>query len=156
MKQLKIDVKESYTWVIENFKKELHEAKQFKSAKRLKHEFYLCQYRFIITFYLSGSNGNASYSSLFVHLIGGKYDGALQWPFTKTVKISLLRQGRSPGNFLPNITKRILILPQNAGKPRQEKSNKGGGFERFVTHHCLNFGDFTKDGKLYLKIELED
>ena len=156
MKRLKIDVKESYTWVIENFKKELHEAKQFKSAKRLKHEFYLCQYRFIITFYLSGSNGNASYSSLFVHLIGGKYDGALQWPFTKTVKISLLRQGQSPGNFLSKITKRILILPQNTGKPRQEKSNKGGGFERFVTHHCLNFGDFMKDGKLYLKIELED
>ena len=156
MKRLKTDVKESYTWVIENFKKELCEAKQFKSVKCLKHEFCLCQYRFIITFYLSGSNGNASYSSLFVHLVGGKYDGVLQWPFTKTVKVSLLHQERSPGVFLPNDTRRILILPQNAGKPRQKKSNNGGGFERFVTHDHLHGGDFMKDGKLYLKIDLED
>ena len=156
MKRLKTDVKESYTWVIENFKKELHEAKQFKSAKRLKHEFYLCRYKFVITFYLSGSNGNASYSSLLVQLIGGKFDGVLQWPFTKMVKVSLLYQGRSPGTFLTNITRRILMLPQNTAKPRQEKSNKVGGFERFVTHANLHGGNFMKDGKLYLRIELED
>lgn len=48
------------------------------------------------------------------------------------------------------------MLPQNTAKPRQEKSNKVGGFERFVTHANLYGGNFMKDGKLYLKIELED
>ena len=72
-------VSNSYTWVVNNFKSKLMEAKKWKCSKWLDSElFYLSQYRFGINLYLTGENGNASRVSLYVYLAEGKFDGVLQ------------------------------------------------------------------------------
>ena len=151
-----MDVSNSYTWVVNSFKSKLMEAKKWEYFKSLDSElFYLSQYRFGVYLYLTGGNGDSSHVSLYVYLAGGKFDGVLQWPFVKCVRITVLRQGQSSSNV--NGLMRVMFPSEYSRKPCGEGYyNDGYGRENFITHADLLAGGFLKDGKIYLKIELED
>ena len=151
-----MDVSNGYTWVVNNFKSKLTEAKKWKYFKSLDSElFYISKYRFGVNLYLTGGNGNPSHVSLYVYLAGGISDGVLEWPFVKCVRITVLRQGQSSSNV--NGLMRVTFLLEYSRKPcGQGYFNDGYGHEKFMAHADLLAGGFLKDGKIYLKMQLED
>ena len=142
--------------VVKNFKRKLLEAKKWKYFKCLDSElFYLSQYRFDINLHLTGGNGNSSHVSFYAYLAGGKFDGVLQWPFVKCVRITVLCQGQSSSNF-DGLMRVRFPLEYSRKLFGEGYFNDGYGHENFITHGDLLTGGFLKDGKIYLKIELEE
>ena len=73
----------------------------------------------------------------------------------KCVRITVLRQGQSSSNVDGLLTVRFPL--EYSRKPcDQGYCNDGYGRENFITYAKLLAGGFLKDGKIYLKIELEE
>ena len=97
--------------------------------------------------------------SVYVYLTKGMNDDNLSWPFTGEVTITLLNQLADENHHT-----RSVSFPQDHQASRRvvrsERSSKGYGWSKFISHDKLDFDatlncQYLKDDCLYFRIEVQ-
>ena len=114
------------------------------------------EYKFGIRVYLSGvDNGRGRYVAIFVHMMKGKHDDFLQWPFIGTITLSMLDRNCARNNNFSQIlqaTPNVSVFQ----KPKEAICPKGCGFVKFAPIGQVFGPHYIKEDKLFLKIEFSD
>lgn len=140
---------ESMTFEIAEFQK-----KKDDNAAFLSPTFYtsLNGYHMRVKVYVNGSgDGKGTHLSVFVHILKGKHDDYLSWPFLGKVNFSLLNQVSDSGHVeqLISFTK---DMNASVGCSR--------GFRKFIPHNMLPYNSlhdtqYIKDDKLYFRVKVK-
>ena len=152
-KVMKMKKARSFMWKIQNFSEQLRQAKERGTFKIVKSDpFYTesCGYKMQLLLYPNGNgSGQNTHISVFLSEIEGEYDSLLSWPFTTSVKFTLIDQQRFLGQnidshfFKYNVTER----PEKNGS-----SSLGLGVPEFVTHEKLKTRRYLVDDILFLRV----
>lgn len=97
--------------------------------------------------------GRGTHVAAFIHLMEGKYDDILVWPFVGRITISILEQ--SDVGAGDHIIKIVQAKP-NLGafqKPDDAICSTGCGFVKFAPIEVFFGPQYVKNDKLFLKIE---
>ena len=99
----------------------------------------------------------AIFVSVFVHLMQGKNDDNLPWPFTGMIAITLLNQLGDENHYALG-----FLFPQDDEASRKvvggERALKGYGYQQFILHDRLEKAPsckYLKDDCLYFRIEVQ-
>ena len=113
-------------------------------------------YKVRLSIYLNGTGkGKGTHMSLFLDLMPGEYDDAIQWPFDKSITFSVIHQDDKDKSY-----KKQLIL-QNNDKALQtmKKPVTDGGSNReyseFLSLQKLHDEGFVKEDTLYVFCEID-
>ena len=109
------------------------------------------EYKFGIRVYLNGVDNVA----IFVHMMEGEHDDLLQWPFTRTITLSILDRSGAKHNDISQI---MQATPNVSAfqRPREAICRKGYGFVKFAPIEQVFGLHYVKKDKLFLKIEFSD
>ena len=107
-------------------------------------------YKMRLCAYANGcDDGEATHVSVFVHLVKGKYDDQLKWPFRGDVTIQLLNQSRDEGHWEMMVPFDDTAGDEYAGRVvGQARASSGWGYTKFISHTELN-----TENKDYLKYD---
>ena len=107
----------------------------------------------------SNCAGGKNHLAVYVHIVCGRHDDQLVWPFLGEVKIELLNQ-RQNGRHHER-TVRWINTKESAKKPSAGSENEGLGFSLFISHSALETLDsstesdseelYYKTSRMYLK-----
>ncbi|CAI2348694.1 unnamed protein product [Caenorhabditis sp. 36 PRJEB53466] len=146
-------------WKIDNLQQRTNEAKSganttIFSVPFMSHRF---GYKMMACACLFGDGTSAGKSiSLYVLLLKGEFDPTLEWPFNRTVKISLLDQNPRPEERV-NITyvidpRKLRANEKFLARPRGER-NAAFGSQSFCSLAILQ--NYVKDDTIYVKIDID-
>ena len=95
---------------------------------------YLGGYRMQLRVYPNGiDNGKDTHLSLYCHLMPGKNDDSLKWPFKGTISVSILNQIEDSEHFNIELWSSHHVVPDAvAKKPVGIRNEKGWGYSQFV------------------------
>ena len=113
-----------------------------RTAKEGKHEFYYMRpfythlggYRMQLRVYPNGKdNGKDTHMSVYCHVMPGKNDDSLKWPFKGTIDVSILNQVEDREHFDKVLWSSHHVVPDAvAKKPVDVRNEKGWGYSQFV------------------------
>ena len=117
-------------------------------------------YKMCLHIYPNGSgDGEDTHVSLYVCLMSGKYNDALEWPFQGEITMELLNQLEDE-----NHKKRVTTLNETTPLSSTQKVvgkryGKGRGYSKFISHFDLSFSSFLncqylKDDALYFRVSV--
>ena len=148
-----------FIWKIDNYSSQMELAiNSDEESAIFSSSFYTSQYGYKLKLkaYLNGRDrGRGTHLSLYIIIMKGDYDALLDWPYNMKVTFYLLdqsdeRQHRShtlsPNLSMPNI-KVVFNRPKG-------KENLGIGNPCFVSHEILESGNFVKEDRIFVKLEL--
>ena len=149
----------SFTWKIDDFTKQLQDAKQEDRDITLSSDpFYthVGGYRIKLRLYPNGyCIGKGTHLSVYMAIMKGKFDAVLTWPFNWEYTFTLLDQK-------PDQTKRkdvVYSLTPDISKSSYQRptkdENKAIGNPKFVSHEILQSENYVVDGVLFIKFEVE-
>ncbi|XP_047136085.1 TNF receptor-associated factor 4 isoform X1 [Hydra vulgaris] len=144
----------AFIWSIDNIASRI--SKDHKSSKEqdiCSSPFYSAPfgYKLFLQIYLNGYGEYRGKSiSLFLHIMKGEYDNLLDWPFTKTIKMSLLDQSESREH------KTFIIDPHSNNpeyftKPVSQSKRVGC----IIPHRILSNHGLTMDNTIMIKCEIQ-
>ncbi|CAL2037637.1 unnamed protein product [Caenorhabditis brenneri] len=146
-------------WRIDKLQQRTNEAKSganttIFSAPFMTHRF---GYKMMACACLFGDGSSAGKSiSLYVLLLKGEFDPTLEWPFNRTIKISLLDQQPRPEERV-NISyvidpRKLKANEKFLARPRGER-NAAFGSQSFCSLAILQ--NYVKDDTIYVRIDVE-
>ena len=94
-------------------------------------------------------SGKGTHVSVFAHLLRGKYDTKLKWPFAGKVTVTLLNQERDDDHY-----KIIMILPSTENIRPGTARNKVG-YSKYIPHSKVESNIYLRDDTLYFKVSVE-
>ena len=109
-------------------------------------------YHMQVYMYSNGvGSGEDKYVSVYVHILEGKYDAELKWPFVGNITVQILNQLEDSGHYeiILHMTKEIHFVVRN---------NKG--YIKFITHSELGYDiikntQYLKDDTLYFRVSVD-
>ena len=117
-------------------------------------------YKMSLHIYPNGSgDGEDTHVSIFVCLMSGKYDDALEWPFQGEITVELLNQ-LEDNNHKKRVIKFNEYTPLSSTQRVMEKQyGNGRGYHKFISHPDLIFVSFQncqylKDDALYFRVSV--
>ena len=148
----------SSLWKIDNVEDALKMATVDPNKARYGKPFYTEPYGYLIRpkLLLNGSRQkDRSHISVFVQLLKSPHDGALQWPFRRRLRFTLVDQQQNP-RLRQDIQKDLLpgLDSQELQRPTEE-ANNGYGIYKFVEHEVLRSGNYIVDDTIFLRVEVE-
>ncbi len=144
----------SFIWKILDVQRRRHEAKIGKTISLYSAPFYTSRqgYKACLRLYMNGDGcGKNTHLSFFVTIIKGEYDALLQWPFRRTVNLTLLDQ-----DGVKNISQAFQPEPTSSSfqRPRNEM-NIASGCPMFAPLSILNNSSYVKEDTMFLKFEID-
>ena len=95
-------------------------------------------------------DGKGTHVSVYVHMLEGKYDAELNWPFTGNITIEILNQLKDNSHHKKNLS-----------LTKEETISIGGkkGYSKFISHEKLTYDHFKyprylKNDTLYFKVSV--
>ena len=113
------------------------------------------EYKLGVRMYLNGvGDGSGRYVAIFIHMMRGKYDFRVGWPFNRRITISILDQSGAKCH----ISQSMQAKPNLSAfqKPTEAICRTGCGFVRFALIEEVFSPQYVRDGKLFLQIEFSD
>ena len=105
--------------------------------------------------FFNGARPNdRGHMSIFLQLLPGLHDAALQWPFAERVRFTLIDQQQ--GTRLRNDIQKDLLPPENEAdefRRPDDEPNNGYGIYKFVEHDALP-GNYIVDDTMFLKLDV--
>ena len=97
------------------------------------------------------SKGEDTHVSIFVHILEGKYDSRLKWPFVGQVTVTLLNQLENDNHHTKNV---VFVSRDN------KVAGNSWGKATFISHHKLAHDpvkntQYLKDDTLYFRVRAE-
>ena len=94
--------------------------------------------------------------SVYAHILKGKYNGELNWPFAKTVTCTLLNQSADEKHC-----SQTLIRSNSKLKSSLLGDRKGVGKDKFISHkelleNTVANTQYLKDDTLYFRVTVEE
>ena len=139
--------KQSLTFVVSDIQEKKENDERFTSPL-----FYTSPNGYHMEFrvYANGyRDGEGTHVSVFVHILKGKYDAGLKWPFVGEVTLTLL-------NHLEDRNHYTMTLKYTAGND-SGTVGKRRGYPYFIAHSELAGGSakYLKDDALYFRVSAE-
>lgn len=91
----------------------------------------------------SDCSGSKNCLSAYVHIVSGRHDDQLVWPFLGEVKVALLNQRQNDRHHVRTV--RWMNTKECAKKPSAGCENEGLGFSLFISHSTLEGLDSSSD-----------
>ena len=138
-------------WTIQDFA-----ALQRKGSFICSPDFYSWDqgYKLKLLVYPNGDGrSEGSHLSIYVAVAKGEFDAILPWPFSKTVKISLLNQKQGEKNHLMKLVVFNGAESQHNQKPINER-NKRFGRKQFISHKELTDSPYLVDDTIFLEAKV--
>ena len=113
-------------------------------------------YTFCIRMHLNGVNsGIGTHVAIFVHMMQGKCDNRLAWPFTGVITLSILDQSATKDP--KDITQMLVASPKLLAfrKPTAICSEIGCGFELFAPIDQICAEPFIQNNTMLVKIQIQ-
>ena len=113
------------------------------------------EYKLGIRIYLNGvGDGSGRYVAIFIHMMRGKYDFDVRWPFNRRVTLSIMDQSGAKRH----ISQSMQAKPNLSAfqKPTEAICRTGCGFVKFASIDEVFSPPYVKDDKIFLKIEFSD
>ena len=115
-------------------------------------------YKFCLRINLNGvDSGKGKHIALFVHMMTGRFDSRLQWPFKGNVTLTLLDQS-SRSNAPEHITETFQVDDNDLlafRRPTAERNYKGYGFIEFVPITVLSDARYVKDDRMMIRADFD-
>ncbi|CAP38004.2 Protein CBR-TRF-1 [Caenorhabditis briggsae] len=146
-------------WKIDKLQQRTNEAKSGADTTIFSNPFmsHRFGYKMMACACLFGDGTSAGKSiSLYVLLLKGEFDPTLEWPFNRTIKISLLDQNPRPEDRV-NITyvidpRKLKANEKFLARPRGER-NAAFGSQSFCSLAILQ--NYVKDDTIYVRIDVD-
>ena len=110
-------------------------------------------YKFCLRIYLNGDGaGENTHLSLFLVIMKSDYDSTLEWPFQRTVTLTLINQQ----NRKKDIVKDIIPNKDSESfhKPKRDYNN-ASGLPMFVPIEKLDADGFLKDDCIFFDVKVQ-
>ena len=142
---------------IENFKEKLELEKITEEAILSEPHIINC-YKMRIEVYLNGyDKGKGTYLSIYLQLMKGDFDDFLNWPFTKSVILTVMH----PENRLLNCEGILRNSdsdddkddPVQLWKPDNNFFQRCG-YDEFISHEKLDSEGYIKEDRLFIKCQV--
>ena len=115
-------------------------------------------YKFCLRINLDGvDSGKGKHVALFVHMMTGRFDPKLRWPFKGNVTLTLLDQS-SRSNAPEHITETFKVDDNDLiafRRPTVERNHKGYGFIEFVPITVLSDARYVKDDRMLIRADFD-
>ena len=134
---------------------------KFEVAKKTGDEIVsdshiISNYKVRLSIYLNGSgSGKGTHMSIFLELMPGEYDAAIQWPFDKSITFGVIHQDDKDKSH------QIQLILQNDEKGLKNMKKPvfdGGsnyGYPEFLSLEKLRNKGFVKEDTLYVFCEID-
>ena len=116
----------------------------------------ISNYKVRLSIYLNGSgSGKGTHMSIFLELMPGEYDDAIQWPFDKSITFGVIHQDDKDKSY------KIQLILQNdeKGLKNMKKPVFDGwsnyGYPEFLSLEKLRNKGFVKEDTLYVFCEID-
>ena len=148
----------TYQWKIKHFQQCRQDAITGATFAQFSPAIYTSPdgYTFCIRMHLNGVNGGiGTHVSIFVHMIQGKCDNRLAWPFTGVITLSILDQ--STAKDPKDVTQMLVTSPKLLAfrKPTARCSPIGCGFELFAPIDQICAEPFIQNNAMLVKIQIQ-
>lgn len=150
----------SFTWRIDDFNKLLESAKSNEITHIESSPFYSCGYKCKLQMNPNGfSNGKGTHLSLYLVMMRGENDATLEWPFRKTVIITLIDQ-QDTDNSKQNIVESFHVphperdprLLEQLKRPVSVQNSSRFGYNKFVSHKALQERRYIADDAILIQV----
>ena len=96
-------------------------------------------------------SGASSHISMFIHVMQGKFDNFLPWPFPGKITLTAVDQSESDPL---HVTKTLVARPELQAflRPKTAQNHKGYGYVEMISHAVLRTREYLKNNSLYVYV----